>query len=124
MGIVFGNLNDDAGVVLRTDTHGAYLPNLPVFFDGLRVDAKRYFYQVRAIVAVLIINPCLSQNPALLFTVVCEAESRTCPEKGCTQPDPIQRAIMLSASCQAAPFAGLAPIFSSPSPLLRTAPSG
>ena len=55
MGIVFGYLDEDAGIVFGTDTHGANLPNLLISFDGLRVDTKRQLDQLRAVVTVVIV---------------------------------------------------------------------
>ena len=66
MGIVFRNLDKDAGIVFGSDTHGANLPNLPVCFDSFRVDAKRQLDQLRAVVTVVIVVFCLSHFLALL----------------------------------------------------------
>lgn len=66
MGIVFGNFNEDARIVLGADTHGANLPNLPISFDGLRVDAKRQLDQLRAAVTVVIVLNCHELSRPLL----------------------------------------------------------
>lgn len=75
MGVVFRNLDEDAGIMLGTDTHVTNLSNLLISFDSLHVDTKRQLDQLRAIVSVLIANFCL-RHLVCPFTMVVNGKSR------------------------------------------------